>query len=323
MANLESRSKRIIIEEKYEQQIDQQNSRLLNKYIMDMELRELSKRTIYNYRCDLIQWMSYMVKEQFGLLAENATTDDIEEFIYFCVKSGNNVNRIKGRLSAISSFYKYLKKKRIVKENPVDFIDRPKKGLPVVVQTFLTLDQYKHMGEVLKSCGDLQLYVYMMFSISTMARATAVSSIRWEQINFEDRTVDDVLEKEGYITTLFFSEEVSDSLKKLKAEREEKGIDDGGYLFVSKRKVGNMVQYKPVTSNTLGNWAKKIGEMCDIPTLHPHDFRHSGSQLLHLNGMPVEDISELLNHKGVDVTIKHYLKQDKKRTKENKDKFSF
>ena len=56
--------------------------------------------------------------------------------------------------------------------------------------------------------------------------------------------------------------------------------------------------------------------------IHAHDFRYSGSQLLKLNGMPIEDISELLNHAGIDVTKKHYLRQDKKKIKENKDKYS-
>jgi hypothetical protein len=32
-----------------------------------------------------------------------------------------------------------------------------------------------------------------------MARVTAISSIKWEQINFEERTINDVVEKEGYV----------------------------------------------------------------------------------------------------------------------------
>ena len=62
--------------------------------------------------------------------------------------------------------------------------------------------------------------------------------------------------------------------------------------------------------------------MIGIKTLHPHDFRHSGSQLLSLNGCPIEKISELLNHSGLDVTKAHYLRQDKKKIREEKDKYT-
>ena len=155
-----------------------------------------------------------------------------------------------------------------------------------------------------------------MFSLSTMARVTAVSSIKWEQIDFEERVVEDVLEKEGKIVTLYFSEEVKDLLLKLKAEREEKGIDSP-YVFLT-----NYTEIKQATVNTLFSWAKKCGKMIGIKTLHPHDFRHSGSQLLSLNGCPIEKISELLNHSGLDVTKAHYLRQDKKKIREEKDKYT-
>ena len=63
--------------------------------------------------------------------------------------------------------------------------------------------------------------------------------------------------------------------------------------------------------------------MIGVPTLHPHDFRHSGSQLLMLAGMPIEEISELLSHSGLDVTKKHYLRSDTKKLQESKDKYQF
>ena len=55
---------------------------------------------------------------------------------------------------------------------------------------------------------------------------------------------------------------------------------------------------------------QKIGEMIGIPTLHPHDFRHSGATLLKNAGMPLEDVSELLSHESTDTTKKYYIKQD-------------
>lgn len=319
MANEIKRSKRIIIgDEDIAKQVNPENMKYLQRYLRDMEMRELSPKSIYSYKCDILAWFRYLVENQFNPVVTELTEDDIEEFIYFCKQEGNNTERIKRRLASLSAFYKFLRKKKFIKENPMEFIARPKKGMPVVTQTFLTKEQYELMKEKLYSQDDLQLTLYGMFSMSTMARVTAVSSIRWEQIDMNERTVDDVLEKEGKIVTLYFSSEVKELLEKVKTQRNELGVESP-YVFITKYKG----EYNQVTSNTLSEWAKKIGEMIGVPTLHPHDFRHSGSQLLSLNGMSIEKISELLNHSGLDVTKNHYLRQDKKKIRAEKDKYNF
>src|SRR3712207_9273609 len=42
------------------------------------------------------------------------------------------------------------RKKRIIKENPMEFIDRPRKDTDVVTQTFLTKDQVEQIKRKLK-----------------------------------------------------------------------------------------------------------------------------------------------------------------------------
>ena len=319
MANEVKRSKKITIgKDVPESQINKENMKLLKKYLRDMEMRELSSKTIYSYERDLISWFKYLLIEQYNPSVLDLDEDDIEEFIYFCKTEGNNTERIRRRIASLSAFYKFLRRKRFIKENPMEFVIRPKKGLPVVVQTFLTKDQYELMKTKLKEHGDLQLYTYAMFSISTMARVNAISNITWNQIDFDNRTVDDVLEKEGKIVTLYFSQEVKEILLKLKEERDKNEIDSE-YVFISKYDG----KWDKVGTDTLGRWAKKIGEMIDVPTLHPHDFRHSGSQLLALSGMKIETISSLLNHSGLDVTKNHYLKEDKRKMQQEKDKYNF
>ena len=317
MANELERSKRIIIEKKYEDQINVENLELFKKYKRDMQMRELSDKTIYNYERDLMQWFSYLAREQFNPKVTDVAEDDIEEFIFYCKEQGNNTERVKRRTSVISAFYKYLRRKKKIKENPCEFVVRPKKGLPVVVQTFLTKEQVKETRKWLKDNKDIQLTTYAEFSLSTMARVNAVSNIKWEQIDLNNLTVDDVLEKEGKIVTLYFDDRVKKLLIELKKFREENKIDCE-YLFVTR--YGGV--YKRATSNTLNEWTKKVGKAMNIPTMHPHDWRHSGSQLKKLAGMPIETVSSLLNHSGLDVTKKHYLRDDKEQMGEMMRKYS-
>lgn len=314
------RSKRIVLNNAEKlSKVNGETKMLMQRYQMDMELRELSKTTVAAYLSDLKQWFVYVYDNQQNKSVLEITEDDLTEFFYFCKKEGNNSRRIKRRMASASAFYKYLRKKRLIIENPCEFIDRPKKDVDVLPQTYLTQEQVFLMKYRLKElvekgkrdAKDIQLYA--LFSLSTMARVTAVSSVRWDQINYSERTCNDVLEKEGDLVTLYFSEEVKELLFNLKHDRMAAGVNDGGYVFGRNGKA--------LSTEVLTRWAHKVGKMIGEPTLHPHDFRHSGSQLLKLNGCPIEQISELLNHKGLDVTKKHYLKADKKKIREFKDRY--
>lgn len=317
MANELKRSKPIIIDHELEKQINPINLQLLKKYKRDMEIRELSALSIYNYERDILSWMAYLVREQFNPSVKDVTEDDIEEFIYYCKEQGNNTERIKRRMSSVSAFYKFLRKKKEIQDNPMEFISRPKKGLPVVIQTYLTANQVAAIREYLENENDLVLSTYVEFSLSTMARVNAVSNITWEQIDFDAMTVDDVLEKEGKIVTLYFDERTRDLLLKLKQKR----IDDdvSSPLVFSVRYDG---ETEGVSAGTLGQWCKKVGSAIGVPSLHPHDWRHSSATLKRNSGMDLETVSSLLNHAGTDVTRKFYLKEDKSKLGAESRKYS-
>lgn len=314
------RSKRICLyNEETAKNINQETLKLFQKYQIDMSIRDLSENTVKQYNADLMQWFIYMHDNQFNLSVLDATEEDLEEYYYFRKQQGNNVNRQKRIMSSISAFYKFLRKKRLIKESPVEFIDRPKQGQAIIKQTFLTLDQVNMLREKLTEYGDMQLQTFIFFGLSTMARVNAISHLRWEQVDLEERMCNDVIEKEGKIVDLYFSEEVKDLLIKLKTCRENNKIDDYGWVFITPY----VTKDRCITNGTLNEWCKKAGLMIGVPTLHDHDLRHSGSNILKDLGMEIQDIAELLHHESTETTVKHYLTVNKKKVKENKDKFVF
>lgn len=310
------RSKRICLyNEETAKNINQETLKLFQKYQIDMSIRDLSENTVKQYNADLMQWFIYMHDNQFNLSVLDATEDDISEYYYWRKQQGNNVNRQKRIMSSISAFYKFLRKKRLIKESPVEFIDRPKQGLPIAIQTYLTKEQVQLMREKLEEYGDIQLQAYAFLSLTTMARVHAIASLKWEQVDFNERICSDVLEKEGKIVELSFSEETKDYLLKLIEYRKENNIDDHGRIFISPY----VTDDKPIQDGTLNSWCKKIGELIEVPSLHPHDFRHSYATLMKNSGIDLESISEMLNHASVDVTKKFYIKSDSSKIRKLKD----
>lgn len=306
---MKTQSKRIIIEGV----VNKENQKLLNKYEQHINIKNLAPKTIKNYMNDLDNWMKYMNTEQSDLLAINATEDDIEEYIYFRMKEGNNEDRIKRVCASISAFYKFLRKKKMIPENPMEFFDRPRKAEDVRNKYFLTKDQVKQMKEGVAGIGDLRIDVYVALSISTAGRISAVQSLTWNMINLEERIIEDVVEKGRKTVELTFSEEVRDLLIEIKKYYESQCIDLP-YVFITKYHG----EYRCAGQTTLRRWARLAGEQIGISDFTPHSFRRSCATILKDSNIPLEDISEKLNHKGSDVT-KLYVKANKKKMREMQD----
>ena len=304
-----------MFDEEKAKDINPETLKLFQKYQIDMSIRDLSPTTIYGYNSDLMQWFIYMHDNQFNLSVLEATDSDIEEYYFWRKQQGNNTNRQKRVMSSISAFYKFLRKKKLITESPVEFIERPRQGQAVTVQTYLTKDQIRLMRDRLTKNGDIQLQAYAFLSLTTMARVNAIANLRWEQIDWDERVFSNVLEKEGKLVELSFSEETKDYLQNLISFRKEKNIDDFGWVFIS----AYSTPKKPISNGTLNDWCKRIGNMIGINTLHPHDFRHSYATLLKGEGVNLEDISAMLNHSGTEVTQKYYIKLDTSKVRKIKD----
>lgn len=297
--------------------INPDNLDFVKKYKVDMSIRNLSESTINAYETNLYQWFAYILEYQKNRSVLELTDDDITEFLYFCKQKGNNTCRMKVRISTIAAFYKFLRKKKFMLTNPVEFIEPPKKSSPVVIQTFLTKEQIALMREALIRHGDIQLRLYATLSLSTMARASAIASLKWSQIDINNCVIHDVLEKEGKVVDLFFNDEVKQLLVAVQQARKDK-VDDYGWVFHTlKSSPGKHIHVK-----TLNTWCTKIGLMIGVPTLHPHDFRHSGATMLRNAGMSLEDVSVLLNHESTDVTKRFYIKQDTARINDMKNRYN-
>lgn len=305
------------------------NITAIKKYFAfkNMNLSDVSKK---NYESDYNQWLIYIMENYENISIESLLNQDggidemvdiIEDFIAFCTSVlGNNERRIQRRMSSISSFFLYLKKKRRIRENPVEYLDRPRIGKgekPQVKQTFLTLEQVREIRNGLEKKGDIQLYLFFELGLSTMARVNAISNIKLEQIDFKRNRIDDVLEKEGYIVTLFPSTRTMELIKDWLKYREEHGFDSE-YLFIT-RYGGQWKKVDKATMQTV--WIKKIGGLINVPELHVHDLRHSGSDLLyHHKGFTLEEIQELLHHKSPSVTKDFYLQTNYEKIQEKKNK---
>lgn len=320
---------RYVTKDKLEK-VNIKNKKLIDKYFSFKNMN-LSDDTKKSYMSDFNQFLVYVLENHDNqyildiMKDEDDGVDDmvdlLEDYMAFSTTFlGNNERRVQRRMASISSLFGYLRRKRKIKENPVDYLERPslKAGeKPQIVQTFLTIKQVEEIREKLAELGDIQLEMYFEVALTTMARVKALNSIRIEQIDLEEKIIQRVIEKEGYEVDLYPSDRGFELINKWLDYRKENGIESD-YLFITKRN-GKWEQISKGTMQT--GWVKKIGDLINVPHLHNHDFRHSYSSIMYNSGMKLEDVQSLLHHQSPDVTLKHYIKKDTNKIKDNKKKF--
>lgn len=306
--------------------VNPENVELAQSYLKYINISNFEKSTVSAKIQLLLHYLNYIYENLDDKLLTDITVAEMEDYLLYLGRCGLQPNSISTKMNGLSIFYKYLIGKGITMFNPIYYIPKPHKLKTEDHRHFLTEEHIEILKEKLEENGDRMLQVYAFFSLSTAARVTAVSSIRWEQIDFEKRMVYKVKEKFSNYCTLLFSDYVKDLLLKLRAEREANRINDGGWVFPSPTKFykDNCVEIRHIQSGTLGNWAHKVGAMCGIPELTPHDFRYSACNLLLQKGGDIAITSLVLHHKNIATTLHHYCnKNDVQFMRDYKDQFGF
>lgn len=284
------RSKRIVIEG----EVNPKNMQLWNAYKRAKMIAGRAETTLYNYECDIMQFFKFLNTECYNALITDITEEEVESYIGYCLEQGNNEKRIRRRISALSSFMIYLKRKRKIEDNWCEFIERPGTGEEIQTRTFLTEEQLSELKQKLKEQKDLQLRVYIELGLATMARSNEIAQMTWDNTDLETRWITDIKAKGNKMRKFRISQEVRDLLVEWKKYCEDNGIDTKYILFT---KYGG--KYNPISSKVLGDRVKKAFGMIGIPRGYNHDLRHSMSNILEDRGVPITTISKLLGHSGV------------------------
>ncbi len=301
------------------EKINPLNIELMEKFILGK--RNLSDASKSAYTSDLTQFWVYILhnySNQFLFdMDEDTAAECIDDFISFCIsKLENSERRISRRTSSISSLYIFYKKRKKIKYNPIELIERVRaqQGQYVAHHVFLTQEQIELIRKGLEEHPNTQLELYFELALFCMARVTALSSIKIEQIDLEKKVIAGVREKESYIVQLYISDKVKNLIIKWLVERKEKGIESE-LLFTTRngRNAKSLFQ---------GAYTQKLGEYAGIDGITAHCLRRSGSSLRKRAGQNLENISKLLNHKSTEVTSKFYIEQDFSELQQDAEQFN-
>lgn len=268
-------------------------------------------------------------------LLEQIKPVDIEEYLDYLTyyKKGevehlNQENGKKRKLISLRSFYNYYFKKEMIKYNPAALIDIPKLHQKEIIRLEIDevakmLDQVETGENMTKSqqkyhnktrVRDLALITLLL---GTGLRVSECVGLDLNDVDFNNDGIK-IRRKGGYESIIYFGEEVRDSLEEYLKERDQiipaTGSEEA--LFLS-------MQKKRISVKAVENLVKKYaGLVTKLKKITPHKLRSTYGTSLYRETGDIYLVADVLGHKDVNTTKKHYaaIEDSRRRSAANKVK---
>lgn len=249
------------------------------------------------------------------------TATNLEMFLdylnYYIIddKTYRNNDKAKARkLATVRSLLKYFYKKDKISQNVADKVDMPK----IYTKNIIRLDsnEVEKLLEVADNCENaisLQQKNYLSHTktrdvailtlfLGTGIRISELVGIDINDINFKNNSFV-ITRKGGNQYILYFSDEVASALfnyKKLREKIAPKNEKDSNAFFLS-------LQNKRISTRAVQNLVKKYALVASpLKKISPHKLRSTYGTSLYEQTHDIYIVADVLGHKDVNTTKKHY-----------------
>ena len=230
----------------------------------------------------------------------------------------NGQNGKARKLASLKTLYHYFYRQERIKNNPTSIVDMPKIYEKPIVK--LEIDEIAKLLDLVDSGDTLtdKQKIYHNFTkkrdlaliamlLGTGIRVSECVGLNLEDIDFNYNGIK-ITRKGGNETIVYFSEEVEGILRDYLEERKTKecfAIDTP--LFLS-------MQGKRISVRSVQLLVKKYSSLVtSLKKITPHKLRATyGTQLYQETG-DIYLVADVLGHKDVNTTKKHYAKMDDER----------
>ncbi len=236
----------------------------------------------------------------------------------------NSERGIKRKLSALRSFYRYYYTHEIIQYDPTVLISMPKLHDREIIR--LDIDEVAELLDYVENCGDIltgQAKVYhektkhrdiaiLTLLLGTGIRVSECVGLNINDIDFKNNGIS-ITRKGGNQMVIYFGDEVEYALKDYIYNSRKLIIPITGHeeaLFMS-------TQRKRMGVQAIENMVKKYSkQITPHKKITPHKLRSTYGTNLYKETGDIYLVADVLGHKDVNTTKKHYaaLDDDRRRS---------
>lgn len=267
---------------------------------------------------------------QFPLaMLDEITPMDIEEYLSYLKyyeKDGeehtNEERGIKRKLASLRTFYRYFYKNELIQTDPAVKVDMPKIHEKNI--TRLDIDEVAKLLDEVESGESLTKrqkqyhektktrdLAMMTLLLGTGIRVSECVGLDIDDVDFKNNGIK-IHRKGGAEVIVYFGEEVRNALLEYMVERQKITAEDGSTnaLFLS-------LQNKRISVRSVENLVKKYAKLVtSLKHITPHKLRSTYGTSLYRETGDIYLVADVLGHKDVNTTRKHYaaLDDDRRRS---------
>lgn len=292
-----------------------------------------SSRTRLAYAYDLRLFFEYLhemnpfcakleIKDYSLDILDSLTRMDIEEYLEYMSlyeKDGREItNDERGKerkLAALRSFYNYFYQSELIKNNPAALVPMPKKHEKEIIrlepnEVAILLDQVEDGAKLTKKELEyhkktkLRDVALLTLLLGTGIRVSECVGLDIQDVDFNTGGIK-IRRKGGYEAVIYFGEEVETALLDYLEEREHMIPAEGheNALFLS-------LQNRRLTVRSVENLVKKYSSrVTPLKKITPHKLRSTYGTSLYQETGDIYLVADVLGHKDVNTTRKHYAAQ--------------
>lgn len=266
---------------------------VLQDFISYLEIeKRYSKHTCVAYKKDLDGFLTSMLIETMEDLV-SVKHSSVRSWMQELSEEGNSNKTINRKISALRSFFKWLRKQGTIDGNPLQKIKAPKveKRLP----NFVKESQLKREEEVAILADDFEgkrdrLMIEMFYQ--TGIRLSELIGLKNEDVQAEHIKVLGKRNKERMIP---ISRELFEAVCAYRIERDKK-VKNTPEFFVLE---SGFKLYPKLVYRKINNY---LGKVTDLDKRSPHVLRHTFATHMLNNGAGLETLKELLGHANLSAT---------------------
>lgn len=233
----------------------------------------------------------------------------------------NGERGLKRKMSALRSFYAYYYKRQLIRTNPTVLVDMPKLHDKAIIrldadETARLLDFIEHGGDQLT--GQKKVYyektkerdlAIVTLLLGTGIRVSECVGLDVTDVDFNNNGIK-VTRKGGSEMIVYFGEEVEKALRNYMEGSRKLVSPQPGHeraLFYS-------TQNRRISVGAVENLVKKYSrQVTPLKKITPHKLRSTYGTSLYQETGDIYLVADVLGHKDVNTTRKHYAAQDENR----------
>ena len=312
----------------------------LPKFCMDFFIgidADKSSRTKIAYAYDLQTFFEYMKSANPSLkkydirdypisLLDQISPSDIEEYLFYLkyyekdgVVHTNDERGIKRKLASLRTFYNFYFRKEFIDTNPASKVTLPKIHEKNIIR--LDTDEVAQLLDEVESGDSLSKnqqrfhektkvrdLALMTLLLGTGIRVSECVGLDMDDVDFKNNGIK-VHRKGGADVIVYFGDEVRDALLSYWEERSIITPAEGhaNALFLS-------LQRKRISVRSVENLVKKYSRLVTtVKNITPHKLRSTYGTTLYQETGDIYLVADVLGHKDVNTTRKHYAAQEDSR----------